>query len=132
MKQAIHTEHAPEAIGSYSQAVRVDKTVYLSGQIPLDPNTMRLCSEAIDAQINQVFDNLSAVCEASGGSLEQVVKLTVYLIDLTHAPLVNQAMTHYFSSPYPARVALGVSALPCGAQVEMDAIMVDDASTNSR
>lgn len=125
MKQAIQTEHAPEAIGTYSQAVRVGSTVYVSGQIPLHPNTMILCSDAIDAQITQVFENLSAVCEAAGGCLDKVVKLTVYLIDLNHAPLVNDAMVHYFSAPYPARVALGVSALPRGAGVEIDAIMVD-------
>lgn len=125
MKQAIQTTNAPEAIGTYSQAVRVGNTVYLSGQIPLDPNTMNLCSEAIDAQISQVFDNLAAVCVAAGGTLNDVVKLTVYLKDLTHTPRVNDAMARYFSEPYPARVALGVSALPRGARVEIDAIMVD-------
>jgi len=129
MKQAIQTENAPEAIGTYSQAVRVDKTVYLSGQIPLEPSTMTLCSEAIDAQITQVFDNLSAVCVAAGGSLNDVVKLTVYLKDLMHMPRVNQAMARYFSEPYPARTAFGVTALPRGARLEIDAIMVDSVDS---
>lgn len=132
MKQAIQATDAPEAIGTYSQAVRACGVVYLSGQIPLDPNTMDLCSDNIEQQINQVFKNLSAVCEASGGCLDEVVKLTVYLIDLAHAPLVNDAMTRYFSAPYPARVALGVSALPRGARVEIDAIMVDATETSKR
>lgn len=127
MRQIIQTATAPEAIGAYSQAVRVGETVYLSGQIPLDPATMNLCSEAIDAQITQVFDNLAAVCSASGGSLNDVVKLTVYLKDLTHTPRVNDAMARYFSEPYPARSVLGVAALPRGARVEIDAIMVDAA-----
>jgi len=130
MKQIIQTAKAPEAIGTYSQAVRVGKTVYLSGQIPLDPDTMNLCSEAIDAQITQVFDNLAAVCVAAGGSLNDVVKLTVYLKDLTHTPRVNDAMARYFSEPYPARVAFGVTALPRGARVEIDAIMVDAAEAS--
>jgi len=132
MKQAIQTTDAPEAIGTYSQAVRVGDVVYLSGQIPLNPNTMVLCSDAIESQIDQVFDNLSAVCKASGGCLNNVVKLTVYLIDLAHAPLVNDAMARYFSAPYPARVALGVSALPRGARVEIDAIMVDALDISKR
>jgi len=132
MKQAIQTDDAPEAIGTYSQAIRVENTVYVSGQIPLDPKTMVLCSEVIDEQITQVFDNLSAVCEASGGCLDDVVKLTVYLIDLNHASLVNDVMARYFSAPYPARVALGVSALPRGARVEIDAIMVDALGTHTR
>ncbi len=124
MKQVIQTTEAPEAIGTYSQAVRVDKTVYLSGQIPLVPSTMTLCSEAIDTQLTQVFDNLAAVCKAAGGSLNDVVKLTVYLKDLTHMPRVNNAMKRYFSEPYPARTAFGVTALPRGARVEIDAIKV--------
>jgi len=130
MKQTIQTVKAPEAIGTYSQAVRVGRTVYLSGQIPLDPDSMNLCSEAIDAQITQVFDNLAAVCVAAGGSLNDVVKLTVYLKDLTHTPRVNDAMARYFSEPYPARVALGVTALPRGSRVEIDAIMVDAAEAS--
>ncbi|MDF1828096.1 MAG: RidA family protein [Legionellaceae bacterium] len=125
MKKAIQTPNAPEAIGTYSQAVRVGHTVYLSGQIPLDPNTMTLCSDAIDEQITQVFDNLAAVCQAAGGGLHDVVKLTVYLTDLTHMPRVNSAMERYFVEPYPARTAFGVAALPRGAGVEIDAIMVD-------
>lgn len=120
----IHTDAAPAAIGTYSQAIRSGNTVYLSGQIPLDPKTMQLCGDEVREQIKQVFENLSAVCQAACGSLAQVVKLTVYLTDLNHFPLINEAMTHYFIEPYPARVALGVSALPRGAQVEIDAIMV--------
>lgn len=130
MKQFIQTTEAPEAIGTYSQAVRVGKTVYLSGQIALVPSTMTLCSEAIDAQITQVFDNLAAVCMAAGGSLNDVVKLTVYLRDLTHMPRVNHAMERYFSEPYPARTAFGVTALPRGARVEIDAIMVDSSGVS--
>lgn len=122
--QPIHTDLAPAAIGTYSQAVRCDNTVYLSGQIPLDPTTMQLCSDEIRMQINQVFDNLSAVCEAAGGSLAHLVKINVYLTDLNHFPLVNEAMTRYFAEPYPARAAIGVSALPRAAQVEVDGIMV--------
>ena len=122
--EAIHTDLAPAAIGTYSQAVRCNNTVYLSGQIPLDPQTMQLCSDDIRLQINQVFDNLSAVAEAAGGSLDQVVKLTVYLLDFVHFSLINDAMMHYFSAPYPARVAIGAAHLPRGSQVEIDAIMV--------
>lgn len=126
--QPIHTDLAPAAIGTYSQAIRCDNTVYLSGQIPLDPKTMQLCSDEIRMQINQVFDNLAAVCEAAGGSLANLVKLTVYLTDLNHFPLVNEAMTRYFTEPYPARAAIGVSALPRAAQVEVDGIMVVTSS----
>ncbi|GGI85832.1 Rid family detoxifying hydrolase [Legionella impletisoli] len=122
--KAIKSELAPEAIGTYSQAIQSGQVVYLSGQIPLDPNTMQLCSEEIRAQIKQVIENLAFVCEAAGGSLANIVKLNVYLTDLTHFPLINEAMTHYFSEPYPARAAIGVAALPRNAQVEMDAIMV--------
>lgn len=129
--QSIHTELAPAAIGTYSQAIRSGNTIYLSGQIPLDPKTMQLCSDEIRMQINQVFDNLAAVCEAAGGSLANLVKLTVYLTDLNHFPLVNEAMTRYFSEPYPARAAIGVSALPRGAQVEVDGVMVLSASSKS-
>ncbi|CDZ77663.1 Enamine/imine deaminase [Legionella massiliensis] len=128
--QPIHTDLAPAAIGTYSQAVRCDNTVYLSGQIPLDPTTMQLCSDEIRMQINQVFDNLSAVCEAAGGSLAHLVKINVYLIDLNHFPLVNEAMTRYFAEPYPARAAIGVSALPRAAQVEVDGIMVLNTKSN--
>ena len=122
--QAIHTALAPAAIGTYSQAICSGVTVYLSGQIPLDPQTMELCSNEIRLQIKQVFDNLSAVCDASGGSLAKIVKLSVYLTDLTHFHLVNEAMVERFSEPYPARVAIGVSSLPRGAQVEIDGIMI--------
>lgn len=122
--QPVHTPLAPEAIGTYSQAMKCGNTVYLSGQIPLDPQTMALCSDDIKAQIEQVLKNLSAVCEASGGGLAQIVKLSVYLTDLSHFPLINEAMSRYFIPPYPARAAIQVSALPRGSQVEMDGIMV--------
>ena len=119
----IHTPNAPQAIGTYSQAVRAGDTVYLSGQIPLDPATGELVSGDMEAQVRRVFENLKAVAEASGGDLSQVVKLTVYLTDLAHFALVNRVMAQYFSQPYPARAALGVAALPKGAAVEMDAIL---------
>lgn len=122
--QIIHTAAAPAAIGTYSQAIRCGNTIYLSGQIPLDPQTMQLCSHEVHLQINQVIENLSAVCQAAGGSLANIVKLNVYLTDLTHFPLINEAMNHYFSEPFPARAAIGVASLPRGAQVEMDGIMV--------
>lgn len=124
--QPVTTALAPAAIGTYSQAVRCGTTVYLSGQIPLDPETMQLCSDEIRLQITQVLENLAAVCEAAGGSINKIVKLTVYLVDLNHFPLINEAMSRYFHEPYPARAAIGISALPRGAQVEMDAIMVLD------
>lgn len=120
----INTKLAPAAIGTYSQAIRCGDTVYLSGQIPLDPQTMQLNSDDIKLQIDQVLHNLSEVCEAAGGSLTNIVKLNVYLTDLIHFPLVNEAMSRYFSEPYPARAAIGISALPRGALVEMDGIMV--------
>ena len=123
-KKTIATDQAPRAIGTYSQAVGVGDTVYLSGQIPLDPRTMELVQGDTEAQIRQVFDNLNAVAEAAGGSLADLVKLNVFLTDLGCFPLVNQVMAEYFSEPYPARAAIGVSALPKGAEVEMDAIMV--------
>ncbi len=123
-KRYIHTEAAPAAIGTYSQAVRTGHTVYLSGQIPLDPSTMELIGGDIDAQIRQVFDNPSAVAGAAGGSLFDVVKLTVYLVDIGDFPRVNEIMSEYFEKPYPARAAVGVSALPKAALVEMDAILV--------
>jgi reactive intermediate/imine deaminase len=122
--EPIHTTLAPEAIGTYSQAIRCGDTVYLSGQIPLDPKTMQICSEDIKLQITQVFENLSEVCVAAGGSLAHIAKLNVYLTNLTHFPLVNEAMSRYFAEPYPARAAIGVAALPRGAQVEVDGILV--------
>ncbi len=122
--QPIHSDLAPAAIGTYSQAIKSGDTVYLSGQIPLDPKTMQLCSDEIRLQIIQVIENLASVCQAAGGSLVNIVKLNVYLTDLGHFPLVNEAMSNFFVEPYPARAAIGVSALPRGAQVEMDAIMV--------
>ena len=123
IKEIIHTGQAPEAIGTYSQAVRVDRTVYLSGQIPLMPATMQLVEGDIAAQIAQVFNNLKAVAEAAGGDLSDIVKLNVFLTDLSHFPIVNEIMGQFFQLPYPARAAVGVSALPKGANVEMDAIM---------
>ena len=122
--ESIHTDTAPAAIGTYSQAVRAGGAVYLSGQIPLDPATMELAEGDIDAQIRQVFDNLAAVAEAAGGGLGNIVKLTVYLTDLGHFPRVNEIMAQYFQEPYPARAAVGVTALPKAAAVEMDAILV--------
>ena len=122
-REIVSTTEAPDAIGSYSQAVKVGDVVYLSGQIPLLPETMTLIEGDIGAQIEQVFDNLSAVSSAAGGSLADVVKLNVFLTDLTHFPVVNEVMARYFSEPYPARAAIGVAELPKGAQVEMDAIL---------
>ncbi|KTD66425.1 RidA family protein [Legionella shakespearei] len=122
--QPIHTKLAPEAIGTYSQAIKCVDTVYLSGQIPLDPETMQICSQDIKLQITQVLENLSAVCEAAGGSLAHIAKLNVFLTDLTHFPLINEAMSRYFVAPYPARAAIQVSALPRGSKVEMDGVMV--------
>lgn len=124
MIKPINTELAPKAIGTYSQAVQAGNTVYLSGQIPLNPDTMQLCDEDIKLQIAQVLENLSIVCEAAGGSLSHIVKLSVYLTDLSNFHLVNDAMHRYFIEPYPARVAIGVSELPRGAKVEMDGVMV--------
>ena len=123
-REVIHTDKAPEAIGTYSQAVRVGDTVYLSGQIPLVPETMELVEGNMEMQIHRVFDNLSAVAAAAGGSLAHIAKLNIFLVDLDHFPLVNQVMADYFQEPYPARAAVGVAALPKGAEVEMDAIMV--------
>lgn len=122
-KQIIRTAHAPQAIGTYSQAVRVDRTVYLSGQIPLVPETMEIVNLDISSQIVQVFENLKAVAQAAEGDLCDIVKLNVFLTDLTHFPLVNEIMGHFFQEPYPARAAIGVAALPKAALVEMDAIM---------
>lgn len=123
-KQAISTDAAPKAIGTYSQAVATGRTVYLSGQIPLDPRTMELDTGDMQAQIARVFENLRAVARAAGGDLEDVVKLNVYLTDLRNFALVNEVMARYFAQPYPARAAVGVAALPKGAAVEMDAILV--------
>ena len=120
----IHTDAAPGAVGTDSQAVRSGNTVYLSGQIPLHPQTMELVEGDIDAQIRQVFDNLAAVARAAGGGLGDIVKLTVYLTDLGHFGRVNEIMAQYFKAPYPARAAVGVAALPKAAAVEMDAILV--------
>ena len=122
-KEIIQTEKAPQAIGTYSQAVKVDHTVYLSGQIPLVPETMTIIEGDIATQITQVFDNLKAVAEAAGGDLSDIVKLNVFLTDLSNFPIVNEIMGRYFQEPYPARAAIGVAALPKNAGVEMDAIM---------
>ena len=122
-KSIISSAKAPAAIGTYSQAVRVGDTVYLSGQLGLDPSTMQL-EEGIDAQVTRVFENLKAVVEAAGGSLADVVKLNVYLTDLSHFSKVNDAMARYFSEPFPARAAVGVAALPRGGLVEADGVMV--------
>lgn len=122
-RQIIHTDKAPKAIGTYSQAVKVGNTVYLSGQIPLVPETMELAQGDMRVQVRRVFDNLKAVAEAAGGSLADVVKLNVFLTDLAHFPLVNEVMAEYFAQPYPARAAVQVAALPKGVAVEMDGVM---------
>ena len=122
-RQIIKTDKAPQAIGTYSQAIKTGNTVYMSGQIPLVPETMELVDGDIAAQIRRVFDNLKAVAQAAGGDLSDIAKLNVFLIDLTHFPTVNEIMAEYFAEPYPARAAIGVAALPKGAQVEMDAVM---------
>jgi reactive intermediate/imine deaminase len=127
MKQIISTPYAPAAIGPYSQAVRVGDAVYLSGQIPLDPGSMLLV-EGFENQVRRVFDNLKAVCEAAGGSLNDLVKINVFLIDLGNFAKVNEIMATYFVSPYPARAAVGVSALPRGAQVEIEGVMFAPAT----
>lgn len=128
MKQPISTDAAPAAIGTYSQAIASAGLVFLSGQIPLDPATMTLVSEDVAAQTEQVFRNLAAVAEAAGGSLADVVKLTVYLTDLNDFATVNEVMARYVPAPYPARAAIGVSALPRGAAVEIEGIMVPGAA----
>ena len=125
-KTIIQTDAAPQAIGTYSQAVKVDNTVYVSGQIPLDPATMEVVGGGIEAEITRVFDNLGAVATASGGSLADVVKLNIYLTDLGNFPTVNEIMARYFQQPYPARAAIGVAALPKAVGVEMDAVLVID------
>ncbi len=123
-RKVIHTDKAPQAIGTYSQAVQVGDTVYLSGQIPLVPESMEMVEGNMEAQIRQVFDNLAAVAAAAGGSLADIAKLNIFLTDLGHFPLVNQVMADYFQEPYPARAAVGVASLPKDAAVEMDAILV--------
>lgn len=122
-KRYIKTKQAPQAIGTYSQAVKAGDTVYISGQIPLDPQTMLLVEGGIEHQIAQVFKNLSAVAQAAGGSLQDIVKLNIYMTDLNHFATVNEIMASYFSEPYPARAAIQVSALPKTSSVEMDAVM---------
>lgn len=122
-KVIIRTEAAPAAIGTYSQAVKIGTTVYLSGQIPLVPSTMQMVSEDFAAQTHQVFKNLSAVCEAAGGNLNNMVKANIFLTDLGQFATVNQIMSEYFAEPYPARAAVQVSALPRGAQIEIDGVM---------
>ena len=126
-RQTIQTDKAPQAIGTYSQAVRCGNTVYLSGQIPLVPETMEMVSGDMEAQIRRVFDNLSAVAEAAGGRLADIAKLNIFLTDLGHFALVNQVMADYFQQPFPARAAVGVASLPKNAAVEMDAIMELDS-----
>ena len=122
-KQTFHTKEAPAAIGTYSQAVRHGDRVFLSGQIPLVPASMELVGDDFEAQVRQVFDNLGAVCAAAGAGLDDIVKLTVYLVDMDRFAEVNHIMGEYFSEPYPARAAIGVASLPRGAQIEMDAIV---------
>lgn len=122
-REIIATDKAPQAIGTYSQAVKVGSTVYLSGQIPLIPETMAMVTGDMEAQIVRVFDNLSAVAQAAGGDLNDIAKLNIFLTDLSHFPLVNEVMARYFSQPYPARAAIGVASLPKDAGVEMDAVM---------
>ena len=123
-KTVIHTDQAPAAIGAYSHAIRTGNTVYLSGQIPLVPETMQLVSENFEEQAHQVFKNLRAVCEAAGGSLNDIVKLNAYLTDLSHFATFNAVMEQYFATPYPARAAVGVASLPRGALVEAEAVLV--------
>lgn len=122
-REIIHTDKAPKAIGTYSQAVKVGNTVYLSGQIPLVPETMQMVEGDMEANVRRVFDNLKAVAEAAGGSLQDVAKLNIFLTDLGHFALVNQVMADYFQQPYPARAAVQVAALPRGAAIEMDGVM---------
>ena len=122
-KEAIHSDNAPAAIGTYSQAIRSGDIVFLSGQIPLDPQTMEVVDGDFEARARQVFENLKAVAEAAGGNLDQVVKLTIYMTDLGNFATVNEVMANYFSEPYPARAALGVRSLPKGVDIEAEAIM---------
>jgi reactive intermediate/imine deaminase len=123
-KAAINTQKAPAAIGPYSQAIKAGNTVYMSGQIPLDPATMTLVEGDVEAQARQVFNNLKAVCEEAAGSLSDIVKLNLYLVELEHFSVVNGVMEEFFTAPYPARAAVGVKALPKGSQVEAEAVMV--------
>lgn len=125
-KEVISTESAPQAIGTYSQAVKVQNTVYLSGQIPLDPKSMEIIEGDIEDHIIQVFENLKAVCDAAGGTLNDIVKLNIFLTDLGNFALVNDVMSRYFDQPYPARAAIGVASLPKGVGVEMDGILLTD------
>jgi reactive intermediate/imine deaminase len=122
-REVIHTNKAPQAIGTYSQAIKINDTVYLSGQVPLIPETMELVDGDIKIQITRVFDNLKAVAQAAG-DLKDIAKLNIFLTDLTHFPIVNETMAEYFTEPYPARAAIGVASLPKAAEVEMDAVMV--------
>lgn len=122
--KVIQTSHAPEAIGSYSQAIQAGNTLYFSGQIPLDPLTMKIIEGDLTLQANQVFKNLKALAEAAGGSMDDIVKLTVYLIDISHVTIVNELMKQYFTKNFPARTTIGVSALPKNVAIEIDAIMV--------
>jgi reactive intermediate/imine deaminase len=122
-RQSIHTDRAPQAIGTYSQAVRAGDTVYLSGQVPFDPATMQLVSGDIETQARRVFENLKAVAEAAGGSLAHAVKLTIFLTDLANFAKVNEVMATYFAKPYPARSTVGVASLPRGAQIEIECVL---------
>tara|TARA_B100002003_G_C13878325_1_gene428976 strand:- start:23 stop:409 length:387 start_codon:yes stop_codon:yes gene_type:complete len=122
-KSIIQTDKAPQAIGTYSQAVKAGTTVYLSGQIPLVPETMEMVSDDFEAQARQVFENVKAVCEAAGGNMNDLVKVNIYLLDLAHFAKVNEIMSSYFNQPYPARAAIGVKELPKGAQIEIDGVM---------
>ncbi|MBW8185703.1 RidA family protein [Shewanella nanhaiensis] len=122
-KSIIATDKAPQAIGTYSQAVKVGSTVYLSGQIPLDPASMQIVSDEFNAQVVQVFENLTAVCEAAGGSLNDIVKLNIFMTDLSNFATVNEIMERYFNQPFPARAAIGVKQLPKDSLVEMDGVM---------
>ena len=123
-RTVINTDKAPKAIGTYSQAVKINDTVYISGQIPLVPETMEMVNGGIEAEISQVFDNLRAICLASGAQLQDIAKLNIYMKDLQHFATVNEIMTNYFSQPYPARAAVEVAGLPKNAQIEMDAILI--------
>ncbi|MFG6158668.1 RidA family protein [Halomonas sp. 1390] len=123
-KAVINTDQAPAAIGPYSQAIKAGNTVYISGQIPLDPTSMEIVSDDFEAQARQVFANLKAVCEEAAGTLQDVVKVNLYLVDLGQFAVVNQVMEEYFKAPFPARAAVGVKALPKGAQVEAEAVLV--------
>lgn len=123
-RAAIHTENAPAAIGPYSQAIKAGNTIYLSGQIPLDPATMTLVEGGIEVQARRVFENMAAVCKAAGGSLGDMVKLNLYLTDLAHFDAVNDAMKEFFKAPYPARAAIGISQLPKGSLFEAEGVMV--------